>query len=97
MGLITFIRHNLPEPVEKACKEMRMKDEVVRRMYSAIPQCYKNKYHFKAGLSKIRLKFYYILENRVAIYHLIDMTNVEDLTKWKELDEKIKNYIDYAR
>ncbi len=97
MGLITFIRHNMPEPIEKACKEMRMKDEVIKRMYDAIPRCYKNKYHYKEAISKIKLKFFSIVERKTAIYHLIDMSDVDDLTKWEQLDEKIKNNIDYAR
>lgn len=97
MGLITFIRRNLPEPVEKACLEMRMKEQVVQRIYGAVPQQFKNKYHYKEGLSRIKLIFHSITERGTAIYHLIDMTNVEDLTKWKELDNRIKNYKEYAR
>lgn len=96
MRVLTFIRHNLPEPVEKACIDMRMKNEVVLRIYSTIPQKYKNRYHYRVGLSNVRRIFFSIMERRVPIYYLLDMHEVKDMAKWMELDKKIQNYIDYA-
>ena len=53
MGLIKFIREKLPEPLDKASRELRMKEKLVQRINSVVPQCYKNKYHYKEGISKL--------------------------------------------
>lgn len=97
MSTVTFIRNHMPHPVEMACKEMRMKDEVIRRIYSSLSRTYKSKNYCNAVQHEILAKYYSIVYKRIPIYHLIDMTDVDDLTKWKELDERINNHIDYAR
>ena len=48
MGLMNFIRQNLPESWEKAATEMRMKTELITRLHNVVPRAYKNKYHYKA-------------------------------------------------
>lgn len=99
MGLITYIRHTLPEPVEKASKKLKMKDELVKRLYAAIPQCYKNKYHYKEGIKRVEAIYESIVHRSIPIYHLIDMSEVTstDFRKWEELDREIINQISYAR
>lgn len=85
MGLMNFIRHNLPHSWEKAATELRMKNELVLRLHSAVPKNYKNKYHYKEGMAFIRRQF----NAKCDIIHLVDATNM-NITKWKELSEKIK-------
>ena len=99
MGLITYIRHTLPEPIEKVSKKFRMKDELVKRLYAAIPHYYKNKYHYKEGIHRVESIYRSIIYRHTSIYYLIDMSGVttEDLKKWKELSNAIMNEIDYAR
>lgn len=99
MGLITYIRHTLPEPVEKASKKLRMKDELVKRLYAAIPQCYKNKYHYKEGIKRVEAIYGAIVYRSIPVYNLIDMSEVtsEDFKKWEKLDRAIINEISYAR
>lgn len=91
MGLINFIREKLPEPLEVASRQLRMKDQLVRRIYAAVPQCYKNKYHYKEGLSKAKTIFFH-WERGTSIYHLIDMTDVVKLAKWQILEIIARNY-----
>ena len=43
MGLMNFIRQNLPESWEKAATEMRMKTELITRLHNVVPRAYKNK------------------------------------------------------
>lgn len=85
MGLMNFIRQNLPESWEKAATEMRMKTELITRLHSNVPRVYKNKYHYKDGMRYIRDMF----KKKSAIYHLVDATDM-DIERWKELDNKIK-------
>lgn len=91
MGLIKFIREKLPEPLEIASRQLRMKEQLVQRINSVVPQCYKNKYHYKEGISKVKMIFFH-WERGTDIYRLIDMTNVDNLTKWKELEQTARNY-----
>ena len=56
MGLMNFIRQNLPESWEKAATEMRMKTELITRLHNVVPRAYKNKYHYKEGISYIRFR-----------------------------------------
>ena len=37
MGLIKFIREKLPEPLDKASRELRMKEKLVQRIKSVVP------------------------------------------------------------
>lgn len=85
MGLMNFIRHNLPESWDKAATELRMKTELVTRLNNAVPCAYKNKYHYKEGLNYIRRVF----NTRAEVIHLVDATDI-DMKKWKELCERIK-------
>ena len=84
MGLIGFIRSNLPESWEKASKELRMKDELVHRLYDAIPHSFKNRYHYKEAIEHLKRKF----ACRTSIYYLVEATDL-DLDKWKKLDDRI--------
>ena len=94
MGLIKFIREKLPEPLDKASKELRMKEKLVQRINSVVPQCYKNKYHYKEGISKVRNIFFFWETRSTEIIRLIDASNLtpEDETKFRELEEKARNY-----
>ena len=38
MGLMNFIRQNLPESWEKAATEMRMKTELITRLHNVVPR-----------------------------------------------------------
>lgn len=87
MGLMDFIRQNLPESWEKAATEMRMKTELITRLHNVVPRAYKNKYHYKEGISYIRRVF----NTKCDIIHLVDATDI-DITKWNELSSKIKEY-----
>ena len=87
MGLMNFIRANLPESWEKAATELKMKTELVERLYGAIPQCYKNRYHYKKAIKML----YRMFDTNCDIIHLVDATDI-NLTKWNELSNKIKEY-----
>ena len=50
MGLMNFIRQNLPESWEKASTEMKMKTELINRLHANVPRQYKNKYHYREGI-----------------------------------------------
>lgn len=92
MGLMNFIRANLPESWEKAATELKMKTELITRLHANVPKIYKNKYHYKEGINYIRGVF----RSTCAIYYLVDATDI-DLNKWKVLDDKIKEYIEACR
>lgn len=51
MGLMNFIRQNLPESWEKAATELKMKTELITRLHANVPRIYKNKYHYKEGMT----------------------------------------------
>ena len=87
MSVRNFIRQNLPEAWDKATTELKMKTELVERLYGAIPQCYKNRYHYKKAIAML----YRIFDTKCDIIHLIDATDI-NLTKWGELSSKIKEY-----
>lgn len=85
MGLMNFIRQNLPESWEKASTEMRMKTELIHRLHSLVPRDYKNKYHYKEGMNFIRRQF----RTDCNIIHLVDATDM-NLEKWQQLNSRIK-------
>lgn len=87
MGLMDFIRQNLPESWDKAATEMKMKTELITRLHANVPRTYKNKYHYKEGIRYILGVF----KTKSSIYYHIDATNL-DFEKWKQLDNKIKEY-----
>lgn len=87
MGLMVFIRQNLPESWEKAASAMKMKTELIHRLHDVVPRAYKNKYHYKEGVSYIRRVF----NTKCDIIHLVDATDI-DIEKWKTLSNKIKEY-----
>lgn len=87
MGLMVFIRQNLPESWEKAASAMKMKTELIHRLHDVVPRAYKNKYHYKEGVSYIRRVF----NTKCDIIHLVDATDI-DIEKWKILSNKIKEY-----
>ena len=51
MGLMNFIRQNLPESWEKAATELKMKTELITRLHANVPRIYKNKYHYNLVIS----------------------------------------------
>lgn len=85
MGLMNFIRQNLPESWEKAATELRMKTELVTRLHDVVPAAYKNRYHYKEGMEYIRRLF----RTRAAIIHLVDATDI-NIEKWNKLGDRIK-------
>lgn len=94
MGLIKFIRETLPEPLEMASKQLRMKEQLIQRINSVIPKCYKNKYHYKEGISKAKMIIFH-WDKGTPIYNLINMegaTETKVLNKWKRLEEIARNY-----
>ena len=92
MGLMNFIRQNLPESWEKAATEMKMKTELITRLHANVPREYKNKYHYREGIRYIRGVF----RQTCSIYYCVEATDL-DLNKWRKLDEKIKNYEETCR
>lgn len=86
MGLMNFIRQNLPESWEKAATELRMKNELVIRLHANIPRIYKNKYHYKEGMRYIRSVFQTSADK--LIYY-VEATDI-DVDKWNKLANKIK-------
>ncbi len=87
MGLMNFIRQNLPESWEKASTEMRMKTELITRLHANVPRIYKNKYHYREGMQYIRNAF----RATCDIIYLVEATNI-DRDKWDKLNTKIKEY-----
>ena len=85
MGLMDFIRQNLPESWEKAATELQMKTELIKRLHAMVPRAYKNKYHYKEGMSYIRRTF----QAKGNIIYLVEATDI-DLDKWNKLNNKIK-------
>lgn len=85
MGLMNFIRDNLPYSWDKAATELRMKTELITRLNNAVPYAYRNRYHYKEGIVYIRRVF----NTRAEVIHLIDATDI-DLAKWKKLCSRIK-------
>lgn len=94
MGLINFIREKLPEPLDVASRKLKMKEQLIQRINSAVPKCYKNKYHYKEGISKARAILFH-WDRGTPIYNLIDMEGATEagvLDKWKRLEEIARNY-----
>ena len=87
MGLMNFIRQNLPESWDKAATEMRMKTELVTRIHNVVPRSYKNKYHYKEGMAWVRRLF----QVKSDLKYYVDATNL-DIEKWNKLDAKIREY-----
>lgn len=87
MGLMNFIRANLPESWDKAATELKMKTELITRLHANVPRLYKNKHHYKEGMNYIRGVF----KRKCNIIYLVEATNI-DMEKWKLLDNKIKQY-----
>lgn len=86
MGLINFIRQNLPESWEKAATEMKMKSELITRLHANVPRIYKNRYHYKEGMRYIRSVFNISADKLVYYVEASDI----DLVKWEKLTNKIK-------
>lgn len=87
MSVRKFIRENLPEAWDKAATELKMRTELVERLYGVIPHCYRNRYYYQAGIRMIRR----IFNTKCDIIHLVDATDI-DLAKWNKLSDKIKEY-----
>ena len=87
MGLMNFIRANLPESWEKAATELKMKTELITRLHANVPRIYKNKYHYKEGMKYIRGVF----RASCDIIYLVEATDI-DKEKWELLNNKIKEY-----
>ncbi len=87
MGLMNFIRANLPESWEKAATELKMKTELITRLHANVPRIYKNKYHYKEGMNYIRGVF----RASCDIIYLVEATDI-DKEKWELLNNKIKEY-----
>ena len=99
MSVLEYIRHTMPEPIEKACLKFKKKDETVKRIYAMMPIAWRNKYHYRCSISRVNSIFYSIMERGIELYKLIDMTNVSsvELAEWILLSEEIKQNIEDAR
>lgn len=84
MGLMDFIRQNLPEPWEKAATELKMKTELITRLHAMVPRTYKNKYHYKEGINYIRR----IFQAKGNIIYLVEASDI-DVDKWNKLNNRI--------
>lgn len=87
MGLMNFIRQNLPESWEKAATELKMKTELITRLHANVPRNYKNKYHYREGINYIRGVF----RRKGNIIYSVEATDI-NLEKWEELNNRIKEY-----
>ena len=92
MGLMNFIRSNLPESWDKVATEMKMKTELINRLHANVPRQYKNKYHYREGIRYIQGVF----KRKCSIYYLVEATNL-DMNRWRKLDDAIKNYEETCR
>ena len=81
MGLMNFIRQNLPESWEKAATELKMKTELITRLHANVPRIYKK------GMNYIRGVF----RASCDIIYLVEATDI-DKEKWELLNNKIKEY-----
>lgn len=92
MSVRNFIKDSIPESWDKAATQLRMKTELIERLYATIPQNYRNKYRYKEGIRMIaRAINYWNGGNRCNIIFLVDATDI-DLKKWEELNELINEY-----
>lgn len=91
MGLINYIRENLPHSWEKITTECRCKSELIQRIYAAVPRIYKNKYHYREGMTVINR----MLKSSSVLY-AIDHTDIDE-SKWNKIDQKIKDYEEQCR
>lgn len=87
MSVRNFIRDNLPEPWERAATKLKMKTELIERLYGAVPNGYKNKYHYKKAIIYLRQVF----REDCNIIYLVDATGI-NLVKWQKLNSLIIEY-----
>lgn len=90
MAVKDFIRENLPESWLKAATELRMKTELINRLYGHVPRNYKNKNNYRQGIHYLRGVF--LIHPNKLIYY-VEATDI-DLKKWERLVERI-NEINY--
>ena len=90
MAVKDFIRENLPESWLKAATELRMKTELINRLYGHVPRNYKNKNNYRQGIHYLRGVF--LIHPNKLIYY-VEATDI-DLKKWERLVKRI-NEINY--
>lgn len=91
MGLLSYIRHNLPEPWEVVLKKNKIKDRVCKKIYANIPKRYRNRYHTKEALECIKR----LLKASSIIYAMDD--HMDDPAYWSEIQHQINVYTDQCR
>lgn len=87
-----YIRDNMPESWSHVATEMRVREELIRRINDTIPNCYKNNKSYLDSINVLKRMF----RATSLVYHLIDMTDA-DLEKWKTFSNKVKDYEESCR
>lgn len=88
MGLQKRIEEKMPWEWDKAAKELRVKGELVKRLYRYIPKYYKgNKLRNNPELR--RRAYFYINEMfKRDVLYVIDVSHT-DINIWRKLSERI--------
>lgn len=88
MGLLDFIRHNLPESWEHVLTKNKIKTEVCKRIHNNIPKRYRNRYHTKEAMVVARR-----LLRASSIIYAMD-NHMDDPAFWSEIQHQINMYED---
>lgn len=91
MGLLSYIRHNLPEAWDVVCRENKIKDKVCKKIYANIPKRYRNRYHTKEAVACVKR----LLQSSSIIYAIDD--HMDDPAYWSEIQHQINVYLDKCR
>lgn len=97
MGTLQYIQKTIPEALDKASKELRVKQELMHRVYAMIPRKYKNKYHCKRGINMVNNIWHSWIVKTTPIYHLIDASGDFKMDKWIEVEQRARNYVEQCK
>lgn len=96
MSVRDFISENLPEPWDHCSRKLKMRTELIERIYALIPNELRNTYKYKVSIQKIKRLFAYWYETKVNIIYLVEGTNI-DKDKWEKLNTEIMKYIEECK
>lgn len=88
-----WVRNTLPESWLHVAEEYRVKEELIRRICSTVPEIYRNQFHIKEARQFIVNRLYNV---NGLLFNLIDMTDA-DIEKWKRISYAIKDYEESCR
>lgn len=96
MSVKNFISDNLPPEWDYCARKLKMRTELIERLYQTIPTCFRNKYKYKFGINVIKNIFDYWYINHTNIIHLIEATDL-DIKKWNKLNSEIIKYMEECK